>query len=213
MAQVTQHDAAGLYDRMAGVYDVWAWLTESKARAHILRLANVTDGESVLEVAVGTGLAFAEVVRANPHGQNIGIDISKGMLAKARERLTKADFANFDISIASAFDIPRPDASFDVVMNNYMFDLMAEEDWPRVLGEFYRLLIPGGRLVLSGMTPGQRFGSGFYDRLYNLSPRLMGGCRGVRMEGPVTNAGFEVISREYVQQMLFPSEVILARKS
>jgi hypothetical protein len=38
----------------------------------------------------------------------------------------------------------------------------------------------------------------------------MGGCRGVRMSAKLEQGGFSVQSREYIQQMLFPSEVILA---
>jgi hypothetical protein len=40
----------------------------------------------------------------------------------------------------------------------------------------------------------------------------MGGCRGVQQNNLLTEYGFKVITREYAQQMLFPSEVILATK-
>ena len=55
-------------------------------------------------------------------------------------------------------------------------------------------------------------GTGLYERIYRISPPLMGGCRGVQMFDLLTEHGFKVITREYVQQMLFPSEVILATK-
>ncbi len=211
-AQISQDQVVGIYDRLAWIYDVWASLTESKARARALALADIEDGTQVLEVAAGTGLAFAEVVRLNPSGRNVGIDLSPGMLRKAQERLRHNAFSNFELSVGSAFDIKEADASFDLLLNNYMFDLMARDDWPQVLGEYHRVLKPGGRLVISGMTPGEGLGSGIYDRLYNLSPSLMGGCRGIRMTGPLEANGFRVVSRDYVQQMLFPSEIILAVK-
>lgn len=211
-AQIPQADVAGIYDRLAWIYDVWASLTESKARARALALADIEDGAQVLEVAAGTGLAFAELVRCNPSGRNVGIDLSPGMLRKAQERLRHNALSNFELSVGSAFDIKEPDASFDVLLNNYMFDLMARDDWPRALGEYRRVLKPGGRLVISGMTPGEGLGSGIYDRLYTLSPSLMGGCRGIRMTGPLEANGFKVVSRDYLQQMLFPSEIILAVK-
>lgn len=211
-AQIPQDQVAGIYNRLAWIYDVWASLTESKARARALELADIQDGAQVLEVAAGTGLAFAEVVRLNPSGRNVGIDLSPGMLQKAEERLRHNALSNFELSVGSALSIKEADASFDLLLNNYMFDLLARDDWPRVLGEYYRVLKPGGRLVMSGMTPGEGLGSGIYDRLYNLSPSLMGGCRGIRMTGPLEANGFNVVSRDYVQQMLFPSEVILAVK-
>jgi hypothetical protein len=62
------------------------------------------------------------------------------------------------------------------------------------------------------MTEGERFGSKLYDVVYNLSPKTMGGCRGVKLSGKLEELGFRVETREYFQQMLFPSEVILAYK-
>lgn len=211
-SQVSQARVAEMYNRMAWFYDIWAALTESKARARVLALADIKDGEGVLEVAAGTGLAFAEIVRRNPTGRNVGIDLSPGMLGKAEARLSKQVLSNFELSLGNALDITEPDASFDVLVNNYMFDLLARDDWPRVLGQYHRVLKPGGRLVISGMTPGEGLGSGIYDKIYNLSPSLIGGCRGIRMAGPLEENGFAVISRDYVQQMLFPSEIILAKK-
>ena len=209
-ARLGQAEAARLYDRLAPVYDAWGRLTESRARDRALALADVRDGERILEVAAGTGLAFGELVRRNPGGRNLGIDISPGMLARARRRLGRLALANYDLALASAIDLPFGDETFDLVMNNYMFDLIDEGAWPAILGEFRRVLAPGGRLVLVNMTRGERFGSGVYEALYRLSPSLMGGCRGVQLEGPLGAAGFRVLRREYVQQCLFPSEVIFA---
>jgi ubiquinone/menaquinone biosynthesis C-methylase UbiE len=211
-ARISQPDAARLYDRLAKVYDLWGALTETRARNRALELAAVRDGQQVLEVAVGTGLAFVEIVRNNPSGRNVGIDISPGMLAKARTRLSKSGCTNFALSVASAYDIPEADGSFDTVLNNYMFDLLDEQGWTRALTEFHRVLKPGGKLVLANMTRGERTGSGFYESLYRLSPALMGGCRGVQLSGALRDHGFAVASREYYQQMLFPSEVILATR-
>ena len=210
--QIPQDQVAEIYNGLAWIYDVWAGLTESKARARALELADIKGNMHVMEVAVGTGLAFAEIVRRNPGGRNVGIDLSPGMLGKAQARLQKQELTNFHLSVGSAFDIAEADGSFDVLMNNYMFDLLPADDWPRVLAAFHRVLKPGGRLVMSGMTPSEGFGCGIYDRIYDMSPRMMGGCRGIRMAGPLEDNGFSVISRDYIQQMLFPSEIILAKK-
>lgn len=212
-ARISQPEAVMLYDRLAKFYDLWGALTETRARNRALQLAAVQNGQQVLEVAVGTGLAFVEIISSNPRGRNAGIDISPGMLAKARARLSKSGCTNFDLSIASTYDIPEADGSFDTVLNNYMFDLLDEQDWSRALTEFHRVLRPGGKLVIASMTMGEGMGSGIYERVYRLSPALMGGCRGVQLSGALHDHGFAVTSREYYQQMLFPSEVILATKS
>ncbi len=212
-AKVSQADAVKLYNRLSKVYDIWGLLTESKARKRSLELSDIKDGQHVLEVAVGTGLAFVEMVKENPNGRNIGIDISAGMLAKAEQGLRNAGYSNYELLVGSALDIQAEDHSFDVLMNNYMFDLLDENDWPKVLKEFYRVLKPEGRLVLVNMTFGEKWGSGIYQQLYRLSPSLVGGCRGVRLSNPLEQYGFEIKLREYFQQLFFPSEVILAAKT
>lgn len=209
-ARVSQPEAVRLYDRLAGIYDLWAHLAESRARRRALELAAIDRGERVLEIAVGTGLAFADLVRSNADGLSLGIDLSQGMLDRARARMLKSAPGAYLLCRGSAVAIPAASASFDVLVNNYMFDLLDEATWPVVLGEFRRVLKPGGRLVLVDMTLGEKPGSRLYQRLYRWSPRLMGGCRGVRLSATLAGHGFEVHRREYIQQLLFPSEVILA---
>jgi ubiquinone/menaquinone biosynthesis C-methylase UbiE len=48
-----------------------------------------------LEVAVGTGLAFYKIVKRNPHGNNIGFDLSMGMLEKAKQPVKEMLRANY----------------------------------------------------------------------------------------------------------------------
>ena len=161
---------------------------------------------------MGTGLAFYEIVKRNSHGQNSGIDLSKGMLEKAKSRMKKLSGVNYSLAIGTAFDLPAPTESIDLLLNNYMFDLIPYGDMDKVIVEFERVLKRGGKLVLVNMTVGETLGSKVYDLIYRLSPKSMGGCRGVRLEDKLKQHGFSVETREYHQQMLFPSEVILAHK-
>jgi ubiquinone/menaquinone biosynthesis C-methylase UbiE len=211
-ARVSQNEIGHVYDGIAGIYDIWGRLTEARARDRALELAEIQDGQHILEVAVGTGLAFYEIVRHNPHGHNLGIDLSKGMLEKAEQRLKALGQANYSLRVGTAFALPLEDESVDILVNNYMFDLIAFEDMERVLAEFKRVLRKGGKLILVNMTEGERWGSQIYDRVYSLSPKLMGGCRGVKLSGKLQEYGFRVDVREYYQQLLFPSEVIRAYK-
>lgn len=211
-ARVSQHEIGQVYDRLSGIYDIWGKLTESRARGRAIELADIKDGQSILEVAVGTGLAFFEIVKRNPNGRNVGIDLSQGMLSKARKRLGKLSGVRYELGYGTAFDLKTENESVDLLVNNYMFDLIPYEEMDKVLMEFKRVLKKGGTLILVNMTEGERFGSKLYDFIYNLSPKTMGGCRGVRLSERLKDHGFTVEVREYHQQMLFPSEVILARK-
>ncbi|MGO9117955.1 MAG: class I SAM-dependent methyltransferase [Desulfomonilaceae bacterium] len=211
-ARISQEEIGLVYDKLSAVYDIWGKLTESHARNRAIQLAAIEDGQNVLEVAVGTGLAFYEIVKRNPHGNNMGIDLSKGMLEKARKRMTKLSARNYSLNIGTAFDLPVETESVDLLVNNYMFDLIPYEDMDKVLTEFKRVLRKGGKLILVNMTEGETLPSKLYDLIYRLSAKSMGGCRGVLLSDNLKQHGFMVETREYHQQMLFPSEVIVAHK-
>ncbi len=211
-AKVSQNEISGVYDSIASIYNIWAKLTESRARTRAIELAKIQDGQTILEVAVGTGIAFYEMVKHNPGGKNTGIDLSAGMLRKAKNRLQQLKADNYELQPGSAFQLPSENGSVDLLMNNYMFDLLSTDEMDKVLIEFKRVLKPGKKLVLVNMTKGERFGSGIYDRIYQLSPKLMGGCRGVRLSDKLKKHGFNIELREYYQQLFFPSEVIVAQK-
>jgi len=211
-ALISQDQIGSLYDGIAPVYNLWSRLTESHAANRALELADVKDGQNILEVAVGTGIVFYELVKANPSGFNIGIDLSNGMLNKAIKRLRKVPYSNYQLSLGSAFDLNVGTESIDILVNSYMFDLIQFKDMNKILSEFKRVLKKEGKLVLINMTKGEKFGSGFYEFVYKISPRILGGCRGVQLKEKLENSGFTVHSREYLQQMFFPSEVILAHK-
>ncbi len=210
-ARLSQKKIEAIYNRMSHFYDIWGLQAEGRARNRGIELAQVRDGEKVLEVATGTGLILAEIAPKNPGGFNLGLDISPGMLQKARQKLEK--YPNVELKQAGALEIPSPDSTFDLLINAYMFDLLPHDQMPGVLTEFWRVLKPDGRLVMINMTRGEKPGSQLYQWVYNFAPSIMGGCRGIRLSSLIKKAGFELVTREYHQQLLFPSEVILARKS
>lgn len=74
------------------------------------------------------------------------------------------------------------------------------------------MLRPGGRLLLVNMAAPERWYNQFWQALYRLSPRTMGGCRGVALSPYLAAAGFQLLEREYMSQLGFPSEVIVAVK-
>jgi ubiquinone/menaquinone biosynthesis C-methylase UbiE len=200
-----------IYARLAPVYDSWGILTESKAVGTALRLADIRDGEAVLEVAVGTGRVFESIVSRNPSGRNEGIDLSPAMLQRAGKKLRGRD-ANYSLAVADAYDLPFADDTFDLVMNNYMFDLLPEDDFGKVLAEFGRVLKTGGRAVIVSMAPGQSWYSRVWDRLLRTAPKLLAGCRPVSLEADMAKAGFTDIKAVYVSQLTFPSSVTYGRK-
>jgi ubiquinone/menaquinone biosynthesis C-methylase UbiE len=208
---MSQKEISKLYDGLAKIYDLWGTLAESKARKRAIELANISDNQKILEVAVGTGLAFKDIVRKNPNGENCGIDISDGMLEKAKKKM-KAVASNYVLENGTAFNIKYSNNYFDILFNNYMFDLMPVSEMGKILNEFRRVLKQNGKLILINMTEAETYSARIYEWIYKLSPSLIGGCRGVTLSELIQKNGFRVESREYIQQMLFPSEVIVAYK-
>lgn len=201
-----------IYRKFASSYDLWAKLAESKARTRCLELAAIQDGESVLEVAVGTGIAFEQILRLNPAGRNEGIDLTEEMLSHAKEKAKRSGIENYRLRVGDAYDLDYADDTFDVLINNYMFDLLPEEDFPVVLREFKRVLCSNGRLAMANMTIGNRWFDSFWGVTYQISPAWLGGCRGVYLLPYLELAGFRDTKREFISQMTFPSEVIYGVK-
>jgi ubiquinone/menaquinone biosynthesis C-methylase UbiE len=212
-AKLKKKDVVDVYTQTAPVYDLWGRLTETKARKRSLALAQIQDGMSILEVAIGTGLTFQEILQSNPHGQSFGVDLTLAMLEKAKARIAKTGMDNYQVSIDDAYDLKFQDHQFDLLMNNYMFDLLPEKDFVTALKEFKRVLKPTGRIVLVNMTKGEHFYEQFWETVYRINPRWLGGCRGVLLSSALREAGFTNISREAMSQFGFPSEIISARVS
>ena len=212
-AKLTKAQIAQEYTRRAGGYDFWGKLTESQAQARCLELANVRNGESVLEVAVGTGLTFSRLLQQNPDGWTEGIDLTATMLLEAQAKAAAARTRRYNLALGDAYALSYPDNSFDLLVNNYMFDLLPEADFLHVLGEFWRVLRPNGRLALINFAAGRRWYQHFWDFLSRLSETSMAGCRRVSLMAPVQAAGFTITHAEFISQNTFPSEVIVAVKS
>jgi ubiquinone/menaquinone biosynthesis C-methylase UbiE len=197
-----------VYAAKAPFYDLFATLAESRARDRALALAAVQDGETVLEVAVGTGLLFAELLRRNPHGRTEGVDLTEAMLARARAKAARAGTTSWRLRVGDAYDLDFAAGTFDLVLNAYLLDLLPETDFPHVLGELHRVLRPGGRLVLVNMARAAHWGYRLWEAVYRRRPAVVGGCRGVEVVEPVRRAGFRITAIEQVMQVGFASEVL-----
>ena len=206
-AELIQRD----YSRVAWTYNFWSRMTESKAAEKALEMAEIQDGENILEVAVGTGIMFEEMVKRNQTGKTLGIDLSSGMLGRAVRRLAKHNSNHFYFNYANAFYLPFKAKQFDLVVNNYMFDLLPEEKFEAILVEFKRVLRNSGKVVITTMAYGENGFNKFWGWLARISPRVLTGCRPVVIRTYLEKAGFSDIAVVQVSQNTFPSEVLRAK--
>jgi ubiquinone/menaquinone biosynthesis C-methylase UbiE len=137
--------AAELYERylVPAITGVWA--------ADLVRRAALQPGERVLDVASGTGIvARLAADQVGAQGAVVGLDLNTAMLAVARALPSSAG-APITWTEASVLAMPFPDASFTVVL--CQLGLQFFPDRPQALREMRRVLVPGGRLLLSVFGP------------------------------------------------------------
>ncbi|HHT9136968.1 MAG TPA: class I SAM-dependent methyltransferase [Candidatus Wunengus sp. YC60] len=201
-----------LYNFASHFYSL-ANLIEGKHHARALELAQIQPNDKVLEVAVGLGYTFLNILkRVNKSNTVYGIDLSPKMLKKTRKLATTNGFSNFILKEGDARKLPYPDEIFDLLYNSYMLDLIPLADIPVILKEFKRVLKKGGRLILLNFS--KRDNSPvFAETLYKLNPSLLFGCRPVLAESFVKEVGFKDVKREVPKFFLsLPSEIVTARK-
>lgn len=200
------------YKKIAWFYDLWSWLTERKAAKHVLEFANLKDREVILEVACGTGTVFKQIVERNLNGKNIGIDLSPEMLDKAKRKLKKLNTSNYELKEGDALNLDFEDNYFDVVINNFMVDLMPVKAFNIIAEEFYRVTKPKGSVIVSTFSLGEKKINKFWLWVAKKYPDLLTGCRPVSFKENLMSAGFEIEKILEISQNTFPSEIIKARK-
>ena len=111
-------------------------------------LGPICEGEAVLDVGCGTGVdTIVAANKVGPTGIVTGIDLVPKMLAQARANARMMDLKNVNFLEASAEKLPFPDINFDVVISNGVFNLVIDK--PKALAEAFRVLRPGGRLLIA----------------------------------------------------------------
>ena len=112
----------------------------------LIRIAKLTPGQRVLDIATGTGIAAEAALDAvGPSGHVTAADDTPLMLEEARHRLGASP--NVSFAVERAGSLTFPDASFNAVLCSMA--LMIFPDHGHALAEFHRVLRSGGQLVVS----------------------------------------------------------------
>jgi ubiquinone/menaquinone biosynthesis C-methylase UbiE len=136
------------YNRLAPIYVFFEWLfwLPRGIRPRAVKRLDLKPGDRVLEVGCGTGRNLPHLSRAvGPDGRVYGIDISEGMLAKARASCEKNERTNVTLirSDASEYELPEP---VDGAIFSLSYAVM--RDRKSALRHAWNQLKPGGRIVM-----------------------------------------------------------------
>ena len=132
-----------VYEKLAKFYDFTFGPTLHPGRLEAIEKMAIRPGDSVLEVGVGTGINLG----LYPRDCTItGIDLSRPMLDKARERVARKELVNCRVLEMDAAALTFPDDTFDIVYAPYLISVVP--DPVKVAAEMRRVCRPGGRIII-----------------------------------------------------------------
>jgi ubiquinone/menaquinone biosynthesis C-methylase UbiE len=192
-----------------GFFDVWSRfydaplvqrLTYRPEHNAVLRGLREGTTARVLDIGCGTGLLAARIRQAFPDAKVIGCDFSLGMLAQA-SRNSRAHA----LVQGSALALPYKDGAFDAVVSTEAFHWFPDQD--AALREFYRVLAPRGRLLVSLVNPPLEAMSRIGHLLSSLIGEPATWPTRRRMRRRVEDAGFRVEDQRLVLRI--PATLVL----
>lgn len=142
-----------LYDRLAPVYDVvaaaYGLVGAGRFHRRAVQQLGLRPGDTAVDLACGTGANLPYLVEAvGPAGRVIGVDLSPGMLEKARERVERHGWENAEPVEADVREYAFPEPLHGVV-STFGLEMVPEHD--AVIERAVDALAPGGRIAVGGL--------------------------------------------------------------
>jgi SAM-dependent methyltransferase len=209
----TPADARRFYDRFGSKQDLQVY--EHAAIERLIALGDFEHASAVFEVGCGTGRLAADLLEKHlpATARYVGVDVSATMVDLTERRLAPwRDRVVVRRADATA-GWPSASGECDRFVATYVLDLLEESSARSLLREAHRLSRPRGLLCVISMCEGRGWGSraltSVWGAIHSWNPRIVGGCRPVRVSELVDAATWRLQHREIVCSWGVCSEVAI----
>ena len=168
-------------------------------------LASLAEGETVLDLGSGAGFdCFLAAKRVGKEGKVIGVDMTSEMIEKARENAQKGGYQNVEFRLGEIENIPAANNSADVIISNCVINLSPDKG--KVFQEAFRVLKPGGRLMVSDIVLLKELPDFIRDSIAAYVGCISGAMRKEDYLGAIRKAGFQEVA--VMDEALFPIDCV-----
>jgi ubiquinone/menaquinone biosynthesis C-methylase UbiE len=146
-----QHFVPALrFDALTSLYDPVVAITsrEGAFKRRLLEHAQIKDGETVLDLACGSGTLAIEIKKNRPKAKVAGVDGDGAILARAKEKANSAG-VKVDFRRGMSNELPYDARCFDVVLSTLFFHHLTDEAKADTAEEIRRVLKLGGRVLIA----------------------------------------------------------------
>ena len=163
--------------------------------------ASLKEGETVLDLGAGAGFdCFLAARRGGKTGRVIGVDMTPEMIQKALENARGWGLGNVEFRLGEIEKLPVEDGSVDVLISNCVINL--SPDKPQVFREAFRVLKPGGRLMVSDIVLCRELPAAIRDSVSAYVGCISGAVLERDYLNAIREAGFREI--EVLEKRTFP---------
>ncbi len=170
--------------------------------------AAIKEGDVVLDLGSGAGIdCFLAANIVGPKGRVIGVDMTPEMVEKAKENAWNNSYRNVEFKLGEIENLPINSSSVDVIISNCVINL--SPDKPKVFDEAFRVLKPGGRIMVSDMVLLEDLPGYIHDSVEAYVRCIGGAVRKDEYILAMKKAGFQDVT--VVGESAFPAELIAAQ--
>jgi len=206
----TKEETKAFYNKIAKVYDALAEHSEAAVRKAGLDILHARPGQRILEIGFGTGHSLIELARSvGPSGMVVGIDLSEQMVEISRKRVDDEGLRErIELSCGDALHLPYESESLDGIFMSFTLELFDTPEIPLVLAECRRVLKPGGRIVVIGMSRVEPDGllTEIFEWTHRHFPNYLD-CRPILVRQALEDSGFQITDHR-IMKMWISVEVV-----